>query len=249
MSREGWIRLAVVVVAVAVLEAACRSGLIDRHTMIPPSQMLVSLVEVLRSKDMLRELGTSLASVVAAVLMIVVLGFIAGVAIHALPRLRAALDPFLSSYYSLPLFAFYPLLIVLFGIGLMPIILMGFLTGFAAMILATLNGLDNIPPVLGKVARTLRMSRVECALKLQLPAAAPYLFGGVKLGIAYGFIGVIASEFIMSGSGLGYQIGFAYNAFDTKTMYGLILFILLLVVTIEIALHAWDHKLQLRRQR
>ena len=58
---------------------------------------------------------------------------------------------------------------------------------------------------------------------VHLPAAAPHLFTGVRLAVAYAFIGVIASEFILSGEGLGYAIAYSYNNFDNRTMYGLML--------------------------
>ena len=56
-----------------------------------------------------------------------------------------------------------------------------------------------------------------------LPAAAPWLFTGAKLAVAYSFIGVIAGEFVLAGAGLGYAIAFAYNSFDNATMYGLMI--------------------------
>jgi NitT/TauT family transport system permease protein len=111
------------------------------------------------------------------------------------------------------------------------------------MVIATLNGLDRVPRVLIKVARVHRMSRLSTALRLQLPAAAPHLFTGFKLSVAYSFIGVIASEFILAPSGLGHAIAFAYNDFDNETMYGLMLLLLIVVVTVNMVLHGWEQRL------
>jgi NitT/TauT family transport system permease protein len=249
MSREGWIRIAVIALAIALLEIACRLGLIDRFTVIPPSAMATALIELTKSPALLVEIGSSLLNILIAVISSVVVGTMIGIALHPLRRVRRIVDPFLSSYYALPLFAFYPFFIVLFGVGAVPIVIMGFLAGLAVMVLATLDGLDSIPRVLGKVARMHQLGPVATALRIQLPHAAPYVLSGVKLAIAYGFIGVIASEFILSGHGLGFAVGFAYNAFDTRTMYGLILFIVLLVILLNLLLHAWDQRLQLRRRR
>ena len=80
-----------------------------------------------------------------------------GLAIHALPRVREALDPFFATYYAVPIFIFYPVLIAIFGLSLMPIVLIGVATAIVAMIIATLNGLDRIPRVLTKVARVHRL--------------------------------------------------------------------------------------------
>ena len=134
--------------------------------------------------------------------------------IHALPRVRAALDPFFATYYAVPIFIFYPVMIAIFGLSIIPIVLMGVATAIVAMIIATLNGLDRVPRVLTKVARVHRMGALATALRLKLPAAAPHLFTGVKLAVSYGFIAVIASEFLLSAAGLGRDIADAYSDFN-----------------------------------
>ena len=195
MTRVGWIRLIVIVAAIGALEIACRTGLIDHRIVIPPSQMAVTLVGILASGDINGDIVRTLGVIVIAVALSVVLGFALGLLVHALPRLREALDPLFATYYAVPIFIFYPVLIAIFGLSLAPIMLIGVATAIVAMIIATLNGLDRVPRVLTKVARVHRMGRLATAVRLQLPAAAPYLFTGVKLSVSYGFIAVIASEF------------------------------------------------------
>jgi NitT/TauT family transport system permease protein len=163
--------------------------------------------------------------------------------IHSFPRLRRAIDPFLASYYALPFFAFYPLFIVLFGLGRGAIVAIGVLFGVVAMIISTMTAFDRIPRVLVRTASVYRMGPVEAALRVKLPSAIPYLFTGFKLAIAYAFIGVIAAEFIMATSGLGYSISYAFNNFDNGTMYGLMLFVILLVTIVNAFFHAWERRL------
>jgi NitT/TauT family transport system permease protein len=74
-----------------------------------------------------------------------------------------------------------------------------------------------------------------------------YLFTGAKLAVVYSFIGVIGSEFILSSGGVGYRISFSYNNFQSDVMYGLILFVLLVVVCINMGLFAWERVLMERR--
>jgi NitT/TauT family transport system permease protein len=248
MSGAGWIRLVVIALPVLLLELACRAGYIDAFTVIAPSQMAAALLDILSSRQLLAEIAASLLKIAISVTASVVVGIIIGIILHPLQRMRRIVDPLLSSYYALPLFAFYPLFIVLLGVGSASIIFMGFIAGLGAMILSTLDGLDEIPRVLNKIARMHQMGPIASVLRLQLPAAAPYVLAGGRLAIAYAFIGVIASEFILSGQGLGFAISFAYNDFDTRTMYGLILLILLLVIVLNLALHAWDERLRLRRR-
>jgi NitT/TauT family transport system permease protein len=249
MALAGWIRLIVVVGAIAIIEGLCRTGIIAHTVMIPPSQMASGLLHILATGEYTVDILSSLGSVVLATIIAVILGFLAGLLIHALPAVREVIEPLLVSYYAIPTFMFYPVFIILFGVGRKPIIAIAVLLAIVAMITATLNGLDRIPAVLRRTATLYRMSRIKTALLIDLPAAAPYLFTGMKLCVAYAFIGVIASEFILSGSGLGYAIGYAYNNFQNQNMYALMLLIIILVTAINAVLDVIDKRLQTRRRR
>ena len=249
MTPVALIRLLVITVAIGALEGACRFGLIDRRVMVPPSDMVASLAAILRSGSINGDIVQTLGVIAAAAALAVVLGFALGLFVHALPRLRAGLDPLFATYYAVPIFIFYPVLIAIFGLSLVPILLIGVATALVAMIIATLNGLDRVPPVLSKVARVHRMGTVATALRLQLPAAAPYLFTGVKLSVSYAFIAVIASEFILAPSGLGRDIADAYADFNNSRMYALMLFLLITATFVNMALHAWDLRWAARRGR
>src|SRR5204863_3747672 len=137
-------------------------------------------------------------------------GIVSGAALHGYRQLRDTLDPLFATYYAVPIFAFYPFFIVVFGFGDFPQVLIGFMLGVVAVIVNTLNGLDRVPRVLLKTARIQRLGPVATALKVTLPYAVPYIFTGIKLAVAYSFIGVIGAELIMSRTGLGYEIGYAY---------------------------------------
>jgi NitT/TauT family transport system permease protein len=247
MSRVGMIRLAVVAAMIAALELACRTGLIDHRIVIAPSEMASALVTLLASGSINADIERTLGIIALVITLSIVLGFAAGAIIHALPRLREALDPFFATYYAVPIFIFYPVLIAIFGLSPMPIVLIGVATAIVAMIIATLNGLDRVPRVLVKVARVHRLGRVATALRLQLPAAAPYLFTGIKLSVSYGFIAVIAAEFILSPAGLGRDISDAYTDFENRRMYALILFLLIIATAVNAGLHALDMHFAERR--
>lgn len=249
LRHAGWIRTGIVAGLVGLLELACRLGWLPRRTIIPPSEMVSELVRLLLRDEYWGDIQATLTSVAVAFGLALILGFAAGVVIHALPRFRRALDPFLATYYAVPFFALYPVFIVLFGIGRAPIIVVGVLFGVVAMIIATLNGLDRIPKALTKTAAILHLSPLDTALNVKLPAALPYLFTGVKLSIAYAFIGVIASEFILANDGIGYEIAYAFNNFQNGTMYALMLFIIVLVTCVNAVFHRFEQRLIRRRSR
>jgi len=247
MTRVGLIRIAVIVAMIGALELACRLGFINHQTIIAPSEMASALASLLASGAINADIARTLGVVVIVIVLAVVLGFAAGLVIHALPRVREALDPLFATYYAVPIFIFYPVLIAIFGLSPIPILLIGVATAIVAMIIATLNGLDRVPRVLTKVARVHRLGRVATAMTLQLPAAAPYLLTGVKLSVSYGFIAVIAAEFILSPAGLGRDIADAYADFDNRRMYALILFLLIIATIVNAFLHALDMRWAERR--
>lgn len=246
---EKWLRLIVVATMVLAVELLCRVGVIPRMVMLAPSQMVVELAEILRTGQFSADIRTTFTNIAISTALSILLGFVAGLIIYSLPALRDALEPLLASYYAVPTFVFYPIFITLFGVGSASIIAIAVLLAVVSMITATLNGLDRIPRVLRKTAQIYRMSRAKTALLVELPATLPYLFTGVKLSVAYSFIGVIASEFILSGAGIGYAIAYAYNLFENGHMYALILLVLVTVTIVNTILNMIDRRLQARRQR
>jgi len=249
MTSVGWIRLGVIAAAVVALELLCRTGVIPAFTMIAPSAMAQGLFEILRSGRFAQDIGVTLRNVSIAIVAAMAAGVLLATALHSLPALRRILDPLFATYYAIPMYAFYPLLIVVLGLGDLPQVAIGFLLAIVAVLLNTLNGLDRVPRVLLKTARVHRLGPLRTALRVRLPFAAPYVFTGFKLAVAYSFIGVIGAEFITSNRGIGYEISFAYNNFENRVMYPMILLVLLVVITVNMSLHYWEKRLMERRRR
>jgi NitT/TauT family transport system permease protein len=240
-------RLLAVVLPLALLEILCRDRIITPLTLPAPSRIALGLWAVIANGTFNAAILKTLGNVGLAFVLAVVVGIAAGAVIHRLHLLRTLLEPLFATYYAIPIYAFYPLFIVVFGLGDAPQVLIGFMLAVVSMIVSTLAGLDSVPAVLGKTARVLQLGPVQTIRSVTLPYAAPYLFSGVKLAVAYAFIGVIGAEFIMSSTGLGYEIRFAYDNLDNNVMYPLILLILLIAVTINMSLDRWDRALRARR--
>jgi NitT/TauT family transport system permease protein len=245
----GRVRFALAMALVLLLEALCRFGVIERFSMIPPSEVLWHLGRLLAGREMWPAILKTLGNVIAACLSSIIVGVILGTLIHGWRALRETLDPLFAAYYAIPVYAFYPLFIVIFGLGDLPQVLIGFMLGLVAVIVNTLNGLDRVPRVLVKTARIHRLGPVRTALKVTLPYAVPYIFTGIKLAVAYSFIGVIGAELIMSRTGLGYEIGYAYNNFDNAVMYPLIVLVLTVAATVNTMFFLWERKLLARRRK
>lgn len=246
VTRVGAARTAFVGLVVAALEILCRAGLVDRVTLIPPSEMASSLWAILATGRFNADIVFTLHNVSAAAAIAVVAGFFIGAGLHALPRLRRLLVPLLSAYYAVPTFVFYPLLIVAFGIGRTALIVMGAMFGVVAMIVNTTLGLDHVPPAVNRTGAIMRLDALRRLILIRLPAAAPHLVTGIKLAVAYSVIGIVAGEFILATSGMGKRIAFAYDNFDNRTMYGMLLLLLIGVMIVNGALSAWERRLHRR---
>jgi NitT/TauT family transport system permease protein len=245
----GEVRLLIGVALILVLEALCRLGAIDRFALIPPSEILWHLGGILASARMWPAILKTLGNVTIACAAAIVTGVILGTLIQRWRALRETLDPLFAAYYAIPVYAFYPLFIVVFGLGDVPQILIGFMLALVAVIVNTINGLDRVPRVLIKTARIHRLGPIATVLQISLPYAVPYVFTGIKLAVAYSFIGVIGAELIMSRTGLGYEIGFAYNNFDNAVMYPLIVLVLGVAATVNSLFFLWEKRMLARRRR
>lgn len=247
MKHLALMRVAVVIAVILVVEVLCRIGMIDRFTMQPPLEIFRDLIRLLVSGRYNGAIASTLGNSAQAFALSVSIGVTFAVLISRRKIVREALDPLFATYYAIPVLAFYPLLIIIFGVGNAPKIMIAFMLSVIAVIVNTLNGLDRVPRVLLKTAMVARMTPLETALRVTLPYAAPYVLTGVKFAVAYSLIGIIGSEFILATDGIGFEISFAYNNFNNSTMYPLILLVLIVAITLNMLLSLWEKIILSRR--
>lgn len=240
-------RLVLAIFLAGLLEAACRAGLVDRNTLVPPSLMATRLWQLALSGEVSAPATATFGHALAALALSLALGLPAAVGLRLRPRLRAAAEPLLASAYATPFFALYPVFVALLGMNARPIVATGVLFAAPGVVLNAMVALDRVSPVLLKVARVHRLSTLDTAIRIQLPAAAPHLVTAFRLGLAYSLIGVIAAEFILSDQGLGYAVADAYGSFDTPRMYAFMLLLVGSVTAVNLGLHAAEGRLLRRR--
>jgi NitT/TauT family transport system permease protein len=233
MNSRLWSRVGILATIVVALEVICRAGLVRPTDLVPPTVMVRSMAVALTQPATLHDFQLTLSSVIASVIIASIVGVLVGIILHALPRVRRASEPFIASYYALPLFALYPVLVVIFGLGPTPIIFTGVLYAAMSVLIGTLSGLDHIPRVFRKAARVHRLGPLATVFRIYLPACSSEILGGVTLSVSYAFVAVIASEFLLAPAGIGHAIADAYTTFQIERMYGLMLALGLLVVLIN----------------
>ena len=119
-------------------------------------------------------------------------------------RLGEVADPILSSFYTIPKVTLYPVMLLIFGIGMSAKVAFGVIRGVIPVMLFTTAAVKNIPPVLLRTARVLRLSPTKTALSLLAPAVAPEIITGLRVGFALTLLGVLIGEMFASQRGLGF---------------------------------------------
>jgi NitT/TauT family transport system permease protein len=213
--------IALVVGGALAVEVAARAELVDPLTLIPTTDMVRGLGRQLTDPTFLSEhLLPTVVAIAASFGLAALAGIGLGVVMWRSRLLHAVLDPYLTTYYAVPVFALYPLFLVLLGAGLAPIVVIGVLASFVIIAVQTAAGLRNTPSVYFKVARSLRLPARHVVRHVAIPAALPAVFAGLRLGLTYCVIMVVATQFILATRGLGWIISDAYERFDLPTMYG-----------------------------
>jgi NitT/TauT family transport system permease protein len=209
-------RLGVGVAALVLWEALCRGLGIRAILLPPPSQIVVAMVE--RWDLLFENLWPSLYLTVLAFLLSVAGGVLFAILITYSTVVRKGFYPIIVVSQVIPKISIAPLFIVWFGTGATSSLLLAFLVSFFPMTINAAIGFEAVDEDVVTMARAFMASRRQIFLKIRLPNAMPYLFGGMKISITLAIIGVIVAEFVASQRGIGYLIKLAGGLLDTPLM-------------------------------
>jgi len=161
-------------------------------------------------------------------------GFALSVLIDLSGILRRALMPPLIISQTLPIIAIAPLVVIWFGFGLTPKILLVALVTFFAITVALVQGYQAAEPEAEQLLRSMGASRLRVFRMVRLPTAMPYFFAGLRISITYAVVGAIFAEYAGATEGLGIFMQNAKNAFRTD----LVLAAVFVSATLTLALFA-----------
>jgi putative hydroxymethylpyrimidine transport system permease protein len=152
--------------------------------------------------------------VVSAVAGVVLAALIASVGL-----IRRVLYPILVISQNIPLIVLAPLLIVWFGFGMTPKVIVVALVGFFPIVVNTVDGLRNADAEMVDLVRAMGGSRLQVLWTVRVPSAIPSFFAGLKIGAAYAVIGAVIGEWVGASSGLGLYITRSQTAFRTDQVF------------------------------
>ncbi len=146
-------------------------------------------------------------------------GLALGILLDRSPKVRAALYPLLVFSQTVPIVAIAPLLVIWFGYGILPKVIVVALVCFFPIVVNTADGLRATDPEQIALLRTMGASQRDTFLKVQLPGAMPMIFSGIKVGITYSVVGAILGEWVGASRGIGVFMLRATNSFRTDWVF------------------------------
>lgn len=155
-------------------------------------------------------------------------------------------EPILIAIYSIPKVTLYPVVLLLFGLGMSAKVAFGAIHGIIPVAIFTLNAVRALNPVYLRAARSMRLSTGQMAIRVLIPATLPEIVTGFRIGFSLTLLGALMGELFASQRGLGFLIMRAVNVYDVKTIFAVTLLIAVLAVLVNSAMLALDQKLHRR---
>jgi nitrate/nitrite transport system permease protein len=158
------------------------------------------------------QLLASLQRVAYGYSLAVVAGVSLGVLVGQSTWALRGLDPLFQVLRTVPPLAWLPISLAGFQDGNPSAIFVIFITSIWPIIINTSIGIRNIPEDYRNVARVIRLNGIEYFIKIMLPAAAPFIFSGLRIGVGLSWLAIIAAEMLIGGVGIGFFIWDAWNS-------------------------------------
>jgi nitrate/nitrite transport system permease protein len=157
-------------------------------------------------------LMASLQRVAVGFALSAVAGIALGMLVGSSTVAMRALDPLFQVLRTVPPLAWLPLSLAAFREAQPSAIFVIFITAVWPIIINTAVGVRNVPADYRNVARVIRLSPLDWFLRIVVPAAAPYIFTGLRIGVGLSWLAIIAAEMLIGGVGIGFFVWDAWNS-------------------------------------
>ncbi len=240
--------------AVALVALACWHILTSGEGSIsfviaPPLAVARQFVALVSNGTLFRHIGITLSEIALGFVVGVSLAFLLGYAITQSWLLERTLSPYVVGFQAVPLVVIAPVLIVMFGPGVITNAGICALIVFFPMLVSTIVGVRSVDPDLRDLMRSLTATRWQMFTRLELPSALPALFGGLKIGATLAVAGAVVGEAISANAGLGFLIYASRYVYDKSsvwvgifTLTALALLLYELIARIERHFLAWQRR-------
>ena len=228
--------------AVAIWIVATEGQWVSPIMLAGPVAITGAIREGLAQGELLRALRVTAIEVVVAVLIGATAGLAVGLGGGLWRHGRRALYPVLIALSSIPVFILYPLFVVWFGMGPPSKYAFGAVYAFFPVALNAFAAVRGVDRQLLVKARALGARPLQVYLKVVVPASLPTIVVGLRLGVSYAFVGIVATEMISAFNGIGYLLSYYALLFQSGKTYGYILVALLFAFALNATLRSVERR-------
>lgn len=216
------------IVAILLWEATTKLFHVETWVLPAPSVIMKEMIQVFPAfvPHMLATIKLVLIGFTTAI----ILGIVAAMILHIFPTLREIFMPFLVISQNIPIIVLAPLLMIWFGLGDFPKVLIVAITAFFPIVIATLDGLNQTDRELVHYMRMIGATKKQLFLKLQLPYAIPTIFSGIKIAATYSVMTAVVSEWLGAQKGIGVFMTLSASSYRTPRVF------VAIVITIALSL-------------
>jgi NitT/TauT family transport system permease protein len=236
--RSPLLSTAFVLVVLALWQLAAQLKWVNPLYTSSPKAVLISAYHFIPSSEGLTDMGVSGEEFVIGLALAIVVGVGLGLLMGWYVLIEETLNLALNIFYSLPLVALAPIIVLWFGIGIASKVAVVFVASLFPILVSTLTGVKSVDRTLLNVARSCNATQPQIWRTILLPGAVPSIITGIRLGMATALVGVVVGEFIASEAGIGYLVSQAANNFNIDLLFVGLLILAVVSVILTVILKA-----------
>lgn len=218
--RAWFVPLAAVVAAVGIWHGAVILFSVPAYLVPPPGEVALRLAEDWRQLGF--HAAVTLAEAIGGFAFAAVFGVLAAAVLVWSPSLERAVMPVLLVIQTFPKIALAPLIVIWFGLGIGPKLLISFLVAVFPVLVSAIVGLRSVEKDMLDLARATRAPAWRIFWRVRLPFALPHIFGGFKVAVAFAVVGAVVGEWVGADRGLGYLLLWANANLDTPLLFAIL---------------------------
>lgn len=234
------------IVLLCIWEVLVRLLHVDVYTLPAPSAIFKSFFNDFSTYHV--HLYPTLLLVVLGIICSILCGICVAIILRLIPGLHEYIYPLLIMSQNVPVIVIAPLLVIWFGFGILPKLIVITLVCFFPITVSLLEGFNETDKELEKYMKMMGATRLERFKKLEWPNSMPYFFNGLKIAGTYSVMGAIISEWLGSDKGLGKFMLIAQRAFQVDQVFVAIVWIIIFAMVIYLVIYIIQ-RIVLRWQR
>lgn len=212
---------------------------------LPPMEAVgAALVRLVQTEEFWTAVATTMQTIAEAYAIAVVFGVFASWAITRSRYLTEVLEPVVSGLFAIPITLFFPVFILMFGIGPESKVAYGAAYGFFPIALNTIAGLAGVDQRYLDAARSIGVAGAGLFRHVLFPAAFPVILTGLRIGFFICFASVLGGETISSVSGVGRNIALAAELMEPARMYAWIVFVIIAALVLNALVSTLENRMR-----